>query len=328
MVFRGKGRPLELERRNAPVPAEGEVLVRVAACAVCRTDLHLIDGELEGPVLPVVPGHQVVGRIVAFGAGASDLCFKRGDRVGVAWLAESCGRCEYCDSGRENLCDRARFTGCHRDGGYADLCIANARFIFPLPGALGDADAEIAPLLCAGLIGYRTLKLAGEADTIGIYGFGSAARLVLRAAVYHGKTVLAFTRPGDRAGQEAARRLGAAWAGGSDEPPPYSLDAALIFAPAGSLVPVALKAVKKGGSVVCGGIHMSDIPSFPYRLLWGERQLRSVANLTRRDGEEFLDLAGKAGIRAQTVKFPLEQVNDALKALREGTLDGTAVLIP
>lgn len=327
MVFEECGRPLALRRRAAPVPAEDEILVRVAACAVCRTDLHLIDGELEDPALPVVPGHQAVGFVDELGNQAARQGFQYGDRVGIPWLGGTCGCCGYCAGGRENLCDGATFTGCHRDGGYADFCVARAPYCFPLPENLGESAAHISPLLCAGLIGYRTLRLAGDAETVGLYGFGSAARLVAQVALFQERKTFAFTRPGDTKGQEAARRLGVHWAGGSDEAPPSPMDAALIFAPAGQLVPAALKNIRKGGSVVCGGIHMSDIPSFPYRLLWGERTVRSVANLTRRDGTDFLDLAARARIKTEIVEFPLEQANEALEAFRSGELDGTAVLV-
>ncbi|MGA8399847.1 MAG: zinc-dependent alcohol dehydrogenase family protein [Stellaceae bacterium] len=311
-----------------PKPAAGEVLIAVKACAVCRTDLHIVDGELAHPKLPLVPGHEIVGTVVEKG-GEVDR-FRIGDRVGVPWLGWTCGVCEYCTSGRENLCDRARFTGYQIDGGYAELTVADQRFCFTLPAQFEDVAA--APLLCAGLIGYRTFRLAVEhsmkEERIGIYGFGAAAHIVAQVARFQGRQVFAFTRPGDAAGQEFARRLGAIWAGGSDEEPPEKLDAALIFAPVGALIPIALKATRKGGVVVCGGIHMSDIPAFPYALLWEERIVRSVANLTRRDAEEFLALASKAGIVTTTSPYPLVEANQALADLRDGRLEGAAVLVP
>ncbi len=318
------GKPLAAADVPAPSPGPGQVLIRVHACAVCRTDLHVVDGELPDPKLPLIPGHEIVGTVIARGAGADR--FAIGDRVGVPWLGWTCGECEYCRSGRENLCDRARFTGYQIDGGYAELAVADQRYCFAIDP--GFADAEAAPLLCAGLIGYRTLRLAGDGERLGIYGFGAAAHILAQVARYQGRRIFAFTRPGDRAAQDFARGLGAAWAGGSDEMPPEVLDAALIFAPVGALVPAALAAVKKGGTVVCGGIHMSDIPAFPYRLLWEERILRSVANLTRRDAEEFLALAPAAGIRTTTRTYRLEQANDALGDLRSGALTGAAVLVP
>jgi propanol-preferring alcohol dehydrogenase len=294
------------------------------ACAVYRTDLHILDGELAQPKLPLVPGHEIVGVVVDKGPDTTR--FAIGDRVGVPWLGWTCGVCDYCKSGRENLCDRARFTGYQIDGGYAELTVADERYCFAIPAAFGDVEA--APLLCAGLIGYRTLRLAGEGERIGIYGFGAAAHIVAQVARYQGRQVFAFTRPGDKAAQDFAHSLGAVWAGGSDEMPPEPLDAALIFAPVGTLVPVALAATRKGGTVVCGGIHMSDIPSLPYRLIWEERVVRSVANLTRRDAEEFLALAPKAGITTATVTYPLAEANQALTDLRNGVLQGAAVLVP
>jgi propanol-preferring alcohol dehydrogenase len=291
---------------------------------VCRTDLHIVDGELSDPKLPLVPGHEIVGSVVERGPGADR--FALGARVGVPWLGWTCGACEYCRSGRENLCDRARFTGYQIDGGYAEMTVADQRYCFAIPAGFGDVEA--APLLCAGLIGYRTLRLAGDGERIGIYGFGAAAHILAQIMRYQGRQIFAFTRPGDRAAQDFARRLGAVWTGGSDEMPPEPLDAALIFAPVGALVPAALQAVRKGGTVVCGGIHMSDIPGFPYRLLWEERVVRSVANLTRRDAEEFLALAPKAGIRTSTRSYPLAQANQALDDLRSGALRGAAVLLP
>jgi alcohol dehydrogenase, propanol-preferring len=318
--------PGRLHLRDRPVrdPGPGEVLLRVAACGLCRTDLHIVDGELTDPVLPLVPGHQIVGRVEALGDGVEGIA--PGERLGVSWLGWSCGRCGYCREGRENLCPEARFTGYHRDGGFAEHAVADARFTFPLPGEMGDTD--VAPLLCGGLIGYRALRMAGEGRRIGLYGFGSAAHILTRLMVHQEREVYAFTRPGDDAGQRFAREVGVAWAGGSDEAPPAPLDAAIIFAPAGELVPAALRAVRPGGTVVCGGIHMSDIPSLPYALLWGERVLRSVANLTRRDGEEFLALAAEAGIRTTVRTFPLEEANEALDALRAGEVKGSLVLVP
>ncbi len=316
---------LRLEERASP-PEAGprEVLIRVHACGVCRTDLHIVDGELEAPKLPLVPGHEIVGTVVATGREVERL--KPGHRVGVPWLGWTCGICSYCRSGRENLCDRARFTGYQIDGGYAEYTVADERFCFPLPSEFGDVEA--APLLCAGLIGYRALRLAGEAERLGLYGFGAAAHIAAQVARHRGQRVFAFTKPGDIAGQNFARSLGAAWAGGSDVPPPEPLDAALIFAPVGPLVPAALAATAKGGTVVCAGIHMSDIPSFPYRILWEERVLRSVANLTRADGEEFLTLAPLVPVRTTTTAFPLADANEALARLRDGRIEGAAVLVP
>jgi propanol-preferring alcohol dehydrogenase len=307
-----------------PRPGPQQLLIAVRACAVCRTDLHVVDGELPDPKLPLVPGHEIVGTVVEKGAAAER--FAIGDRVGVPWLGWTCGVCEYCRGGRENLCDRARFTGYQIDGGYAELTLADERFCFAIDRHYGDVEA--APLMCAGLIGYRTLRLAGEAQCLGIYGFGAAAHIVAQVARHQGRRLFAFTRPSDKAAQDFARSLGAEWAGDSTAQPPEPLDAALIFAPVGSLVPAALAATKKGGVVVCGGIHMSDIPSFPYRILWEERVVRSVANLTRRDAEEFLALAPKAGVRTETVTYPLDRANDALSDLRSGALRGAAVLVP
>jgi propanol-preferring alcohol dehydrogenase len=322
-VLTGVGRPLAAAELPPPRPGPQQVLIAVRACAVCRTDLHVVDGELPDPKLPLVPGHQIVGVVVEKGGSADR--FAIGDRVGVPWLGWTCGVCEYCRTGRENLCDRARFTGYHIDGGYAELTVADQRYCFAIDPRYGDVEA--APLMCAGLIGYRTLRMAGEAQLIGIYGFGAAAHIVAQVARHQGRRLFAFTRPGDLAAQDFARSLGAEWAGDSDKPPPEPLDAALIFAPVGALVPSALAATKKGGTVVCGGIHMSDIPTFPYRLLWEERVLRSVANLTRRDAEEFLALAPQAGIRTETVIYPLARANDALADLRNGALQGAAVLL-
>lgn len=324
MVLRRVCEALDPEDRPLPEPGPGQIRLKVAACAVCRTDLHVVDGELPQTRTPIVPGHEIVGRVDALGAGVT--AFRRGQRVGVPWLGSTCGTCEYCRSGRENLCPHARFTGCQIDGGYAEYTVADARFCFAIPE--GFTAVEAAPLLCAGLIGYRTLRMAGEARRIGLYGFGAAAHIAAQVARYQGREVYAFTRPGDTAAQEFARREGAVWAGASTEPSPVALDAALIFAPVGALVPVALRAVAPGGVVVCGGIHMSDIPAFPYNLLWMERQIRSVANLTRRDGEEFLALAAKIPIRPETVSFPLSQANTALARLRQGQLTGAAVLVP
>ena len=332
MVLERPREPLRLREVEQPRPAEGELLVRVLACAVCRTDLHVVDGDLPTPKLPLIPGHQVVGVIVERGSGVDD--FTVGQRVGIPWLAQTCGHCRYCRSGLENLCDEAVFTGYTRDGGYAEFATARAAYCFgldsPRPARL--EEAEFAPLLCAGLIGYRALRKAGPAEsvrTVGLYGFGSSAHLVAQAAIFEGREIFAFTRPGDKAGQEDARNLGVAWAGGSDETPPRPLDAAILFAPEGKLVPPALRHIRKGGSVVCAGIHMSDIPSFPYVILWGERSLCSVANLTRQDGVEFLALARRAGIRASVECFPLHKANEALERLRRGALHGrTAVLLP
>ena len=318
------GQPLIEDELLVPRPASGQLLVKVAACAVCRTYLHVVDGELTEPRLPLVPGHEIVGRVEKVGAGVGN--FRAGDRVGVPWLGWTCGECEYCTSGRENLCERARFTGYTIDGGYAEFTMADARFAFPIPDAFDDVSA--APLLCAGLIGYRSLRKAGDAKRLGIFGFGAAAHIVAQVARYESREVFAFTRPSDTDGQKFARDLGARWAGGSDETPPEALDAAIIFAPVGALVPAALRVVKRGGIVVCGGIHMSEIPAFPYRDLWHERTICSVANLTHRDGEEFLQLAARIPIRTETQTFRLEQANEALEALRRGKLRGAAVLVP
>jgi propanol-preferring alcohol dehydrogenase len=327
-VLTAAHRPLVMTEMAPPKPAAGEVLIAVKACAVCRTDLHIVDGELTQPKLPLVPGHEIVGTVVEKGTEVDR--FQLGDRVGVPWLGWTCGVCQYCLSGRENLCDRARFTGYQIDGGYAEMTVADQRYCFPIPASFDDVAA--APLLCAGLIGYRTLRLASEAakepERIGIYGFGAAAHIVAQVAKFQGRQVFAFTKPGDAAAQDFARSLGAAWAGGSDETPPELLDAALIFAPVGALIPAALKATKKGGTVISGGIHMSDIPSFPYALLWEERVIRSVANLTRHDAEEFLALAPEAGIVTSTKPYPLAEANQALRDLREGRLEGAAVLVP
>jgi propanol-preferring alcohol dehydrogenase len=305
-----------------PEPDSGQVLIRVVACGVCRTDLHVVDGELADPKLPLIPGHQIVGEVERSGPGASR--FQVGDRVGVPWLGWTCGECRYCRSGRENLCVRARFTGYQLDGGYAELAIADERYCFPIPE--GYPDLQAAPLLCAGLIGYRSLRLAGEGERLGLYGFGASAHIVCQVAVHQGRSVFALTREGDTAAQELALELGARWAGPVGDPEDAELDAAVIFAPAGELVPEALRATSPGGIVVCAGIHMSDIPSFPYEILWGERTLRSVANLTRRDGEEFMALAPEVPVRTETQVYPLEQANLALDDLRHGRVRGAAVL--
>jgi alcohol dehydrogenase, propanol-preferring len=324
MVLDRPKTPLVMRERPVPRPGAGEILVEVAACGVCRTDLHVVDGELPDPKLPIVPGHEIVGHVAAMGPGVTGLT--AGERVGVPWLGATDGVCAYCRSGRENLCDHPVFTGYTRDGGYASHTIADARFAFAL-GEKGDA-AQLAPLLCAGLIGWRSYRMAGEGGALGLYGFGAAAHILAQVATWQGRRVYAFTRPGDTVSQNFARSLGAVWAGGSDEPPPEALDAAIIFAPVGALVPAALRAVKKGGRVVCGGIHMSDIPSFPYAILWEERQLVSVANLTRADAREFLALAPRAGIKMQVTRYPLAQANAALDDLRAGRFEGAAVLVP
>lgn len=314
MVLEQVGRPLRPTEREAPVAGNGELLIRVEACGICRTDLHLCDGEVEVPELPRILGHQIVGTT------------EDGRRVGVPWLAWTCGACGYCESGRENLCPNARFTGRDVDGGFAEWAVADERFCFPIPGRYPAVQA--APLLCAGLIGYRALRMCGEASRLGIYGFGAAAHVVCQVACNEGREVYAFSRPGDAAAQEFARGLGAIWAAGSDEQPPEPLDAAIVFAPDGRLVPLALRSVAPGGVVVCGGIHMSDIPSFPYEDLWGERTLRSVANLTRRDGREFLELAPRVPVRTEVHRYPLEEVNQALDDLRAGRFTGAAVVTP
>lgn len=324
MLFTGVGRPLQLTEMPIPEPGPGQLLLKVHACGICRTDLHIIDGELGEPKLPLIPGHQIVGSVVAAGPGGGR--FQSGARVGVPWLGSTCGECHYCRSGRENLCDAPRFTGYQIDGGFAEYTVADSRFCFPVPA--GYPDLQAAPLLCAGLIGYRSLVMAGEGARLGIYGFGAAAHLVTQVARFQGRTVYAFTRAGDTAGQEFARRMGAHWAGGADQRPPAALDAAIIFAPAGELVPAALRAVRKGGVVVCGGIHMSEIPAFSYDLLWGERSLRSVANLTRQDGEEFLALAPRIPIQTEATAYPLAAANEALEDLRRGAFCGAAVVVP
>jgi len=324
MVLDAPGRSLSLREFARPQPAADQILIQVKACGVCRTDLHVVDGELTEPKLPVVPGHEIVGTVIETGREAAR--FRSGDRVGVPWLGWTCGVCAFCRSGRENLCDRARFTGYQIDGGYAELTVADERYCFPVIGSYSDVEA--APLLCAGLIGYRALRMAGDAARLGIYGFGAAAHIVAQVAAWEGRRVFAFTRAGDTEAQAFARALGAVWAGSSEEPAPEPLDAALIFAPVGTLVPAALRATAKGGVVVCAGIHMSDIPSFPYRILWEERVVRSVANLTRRDAEEFLALAPRVPVRTHTRPFPLAEANTALASLREGRLQGAAVLVP
>lgn len=322
-ILDSPGKPLRVADIESPKPEVEQVLVRVHACGVCRTDLHVVDGELEGPKLPLIPGHQIVGTVVETGEGVER--FAAGDRVGVPWLGYTDNSCRYCLSGRENLCDNARFTGYQIDGGYVEYTVADHRFCFPIPN--GYPDLQAAPLLCAGLIGYRSLRMTGDAERLGLYGFGAAAHIVAQVARYQGREVFAFTRSGDTEAQQFARDVGAVWAGDSQQHPPEELDAAIIFAPIGELIPVALRAVAKGGVVVCGGIHMSDIPSFPYKILWGERAVRSVANLTRQDGEEFLALAPKVPVRTKIVPFPLAQANEALNSLREGKISGEAVIV-
>lgn len=322
MILDEPGRLLRAAEVERPAPGPCQVLLRVRACAVCRTDLHVVDGELPDPRLPLIVGHEIVGTVVDPGPGAQR--FRAGDRLGVPWLGSTCGACHYCNEGRENLCDQARFTGYQIDGGYAEYTVADERFCFAIPEDYSDLQA--APLLCAGLIGYRSLVAAGDARRLGLYGFGAAAHIIAQVARFQGRRVFAFTRPGDAEGRRFARELGVEWAGDPDEAPPEPLDAAIIFAPVGALVPPALRAVARGGTVVCAGIHMSDIPSFPYSFLWGERVLRSVANLTRRDGEEFLALAPRVPVHTEVRPYPLERANDALAALRRGGLRGAAVL--
>lgn len=323
MVLDAPGQPLRLYQLPLPEPRPGQILLRVRACAVCRTDLHVVDGELKDPLLPLIPGHQIVGIVEALGADVRG--FAPGQRVGVPWLGWTCGACAPCRRGEENLCEEARFTGYTLQGGYAEAAVADARYCFPLPE---DApDIQLAPLLCAGVIGWRALRMAREAEILGFYGFGAAAHILAQIAIAQGRRVYAFTRPGDGESQRFARALGATWAGATDERAPEPLDAALIFAPAGELVPAALRAVRKGGTVVCAGIHMSDIPSFPYEILWGERQLCSVANLTRRDAEELLAMAPTVPVRTEVTPFPLERANEALAALRSGRIQGAAVLV-
>lgn len=324
MVLEAGQRRLRRQTLPLPRPLAGQVLIKIHACGVCRTDLHIVDQELSEAKLPLIPGHEIVGTVVEVGAGNSP--FNIGDRVGVPWLGQTCGSCRYCRKGQENLCAQAKFTGYTLDGGFAEYTVADARYTFSLPA--GFSDLHAAPLLCAGLIGYRTYRLAGDGiEHLGIYGFGAAAHLVAQIAVHRGQQVYAFTRPGDSEAQDFARRLGAVWTGGSTDMPPVPLDAALIFAPAGELIPAALRAVDKGGHVVSGGIHMSDIPTFPYRILWEERKISSVANLTRRDGEELLTLAGEIPLRTEVVPFPLEAANEALDRLRAGRIEGAAVLV-
>jgi propanol-preferring alcohol dehydrogenase len=324
MVLERVGEPLILVERSAPEPGDGEVLVEISACAVCRTDLHVVDGDLPSPKPSVIPGHEIVGRVAALGRGVST--FQIGQRVGIPWLGHTCGHCGYCATQRENLCDEARFTGYQIDGGFATHTVADARYCFPIPDAYDDAHA--APLLCAGLIGHRALKAAGDAQRLGIYGFGAAAHIVAQIARHQGRRVLAFTRPGDSRAQAFARSVGCEWAGSSEDPAPELLEAAIIFAPVGPLVPLALKSLAKGGTLVLGGIHMSPIPSMPYALLWGERVIRSVANLTRQDGIEFMQLAGKVPLEISVEIFALDQANVALDRLRAGELTGAAVLVP
>ena len=324
MVLKHSGGPLEWTELPDPIPGPGEIRIQIGACGVCRTDLHVLDGELPNPRLPIIPGHEIVGRIDAMGAGVQGLSL--GQRVGIPWLGHTCGVCPYCRMQRENLCDQPLFTGFTRHGGFATATLADARFAFPL-GEQGS-DESLAPLLCAGLIGWRSLTIAGDAPRLGLYGFGAAAHILAQVARWQGRQVFAFTRPGDQKAQAFARSLGAVWAGGSDEAPPEPLDAAIIFAPLGDLVPLALQAVRKGGRVVCAGIHMSDIPSFAYRLLWEERQVLSVANLTRQDGLDFLGQAPQMGIVTSTTRYPLRQANEALADLRAGRFDGAAVLVP
>lgn len=324
MVLDGPGSPLRLRNLTRPEPGPGQVLVRIAACGVCRIDLHVVDGELTDPSLPIIPGHEIIGTVAQLGAGVDR--FAIGERVGIPWLGFSCDECDYCRSGRENLCRHARYTGYHLDGGYADYTLADARYCFPI---LGDySDAEAAPLMCAGLIGHRSLRMAGDPERLGIYGFGAAAHIVAQVARYEGRQVFAFTRPGDEAAQVFARDLGATWAGPSDAPPPEPLDAAIIFAPVGPLVPLALRAIRPGGRVVCAGIYMTDIPSFAYELLWEEREIVSVANLTRADGKEFLTLAPRVPVKTTIETYKLEDANTALDNLRAGHIHGAAVLIP
>ena len=324
MALKKVGGPLARVELARPEPGPGQILLQVRACGVCRTDLHVVDGDLTAAKLPIVPGHEIVGEVIETGAGVERI--EPGLRVGVPWLGWSCGTCAYCRSGRENLCAEARYTGYQIDGGYADFTIADARYCFPLPEGYGDVEA--APLLCAGLIGHRSYRMAGEARRLGLYGFGAAAHIIAQVAVWEGREVFAFTRPGDEAAQDFARELGAAWAGESGLAPPEELDAAIIFAPLGALVPEALSRTARGGTVVCAGIHMTDVPSFPYRLLWGERRIQSVANLTRRDAEEFLALAPKVPVRTYVKAYPLDQANGALDDLRHGRLQGAAVLVP
>lgn len=323
MILEKQGQPLKLTDVKDPIAEAGQVLIKVHACGVCRTDLHVVDGDLTEPALPLIPGHQIVGTVAQVGTSVTS--FKIGDRVGVPWLGGSCNQCEYCRSGQENLCDESKYTGYHINGGFAEFAAADERFCFPIPQ--GYPDLQAAPLLCAGLIGYRSLRMAGDGKRLGFYGFGAAAHILIQVARYEGREVYAFTREGDNESQQFARELGAVWTGNSETAPPQPLDAAIIFAPVGSLVPAALRAVRKGGVVVCAGIHMSDIPSFPYSILWGERVIRSVANLTRRDGEEFLALAPKVPVETEVNAYPLEKTNEALDDLRAGRFTGAAVIL-
>ncbi|MFB6264005.1 MAG: zinc-dependent alcohol dehydrogenase family protein [Bradymonadaceae bacterium] len=323
MVFEEAGQPLREREVSKPSPGPGELSLAVRACGICRTDLHVLDGDLDDPNAPVIPGHQIVGEVEALGPDVEE--YDVGDRVGVPWLGSTCGRCEYCEAGRENLCASAEFTGYHHDGGFAEYAVADSHFCFPIPE--GYPDLQAAPLLCAGLIGYRSWRMAARPATVGFYGFGSAAHILAQVAQHEGSDVYAFTKPGDEEGQAFARDLGAVWAGGSDEQPPTELDAAIIFAPVGPLVPEALEAVRRGGRVVCAGIHMSDIPSFSYDILWGEREVRSVANLTRRDGVEFLQLAPEVPVETTVTTFSLGEANEALEALRRGDFDGSGVIV-
>lgn len=322
MVLHKANEPLQLEEVDKPSPGNRQVLIRVQTCGVCRTDLHILDGELEDPNLPLIPGHQIVGVVKETGPAARK--FQKGDKIGVPWLGQTCGECGFCQGGEENLCDEARFTGYDINGGFSEFTVANERYCFPIPESY-DAH-QAAPLLCAGLIGYRSLRMAGEGEKIGLYGFGSSAHILTQLIVHQGREAYAFTRPGDEAGKQFARKRGAVWAGGSETLPPEPLDAAIIFAPVGPLVPQALKSVRKGGRVVCAGIHMSDIPSFSYKILWGERSIESVANLTTRDGKEFMELAPQIPVRSQVTVYPLEQANEVLNDLREGNFEGSAVL--
>jgi propanol-preferring alcohol dehydrogenase len=324
MVLKAPRSALQLETREDPVPGRGEIVVRVSACAVCRTDLHVVDGDLPQIKMPIVPGHEIVGRVEALGVGVDQ--FALGARVGIPWLGGTCGTCMFCSGGRENLCDRPTFTGYSRDGGFASHVVADANYTFPLPDRFSDVEA--APLLCAGLIGWRCLTKAPEGDTLGVYGFGAAAHIIAQIARHQSRRVYAFTRPDDKPAQALARSLGCLWAGASDEAPPEELDAAIIFAPVGALVPVALRAIRKGGRVICGGIHMSDIPAFPYRLLWGEREVVSIANLTRADARDFFAAAAAVPLSVRTTTYPLERANEALSDLRDGRLTGAAVLTP
>ena len=323
MILEKAGRPLVLKNIPTPVPNSDQVLIKVKACAVCRTDLHIFDGELTKPKLPLVLGHEIVGEITGLGSGVSGL--NVGDIIGVPWLGETCDKCRFCRSGKENLCDEAKFTGYQIDGGYTEYAVANFKYCFKIPKEYSPTNA--APLLCAGLIGYRSYKMTKDAQRIGLYGFGAAAHIIAQVAIYEGKELYAFTKPGDAEAQNFALTLGCKWAGDSDKLPPEKLDSAIIFAPVGALVPVALKSVVKGGTVVCAGIHMSDIPSFPYDILWGEREIKSVANLTRKDGEQFFNIAPKVPVKTEVETFPLEQANEALSKLRNGKINGAAVLV-